>query len=149
MSLRKNWLIGLLLVFCGGLLTGCGVEIARASIQQAGEYQLSFEHDSSDVTLWTDLDIEYLDETTVWYAVEISSDGRLITEVVCNPFDTDYRLMSRRAHVRGVTKESYLAPMRCEVGDLPQGEIRVEIRLFADGGRIRIFRADLVVKEKE
>jgi len=148
-SLRKIGLIGLLVVLYGGLLTGCGVEIARASIQQVGHYELSFEHNSLAVRLWTDLDVEYIDETTIWYEIRISQNGDLISDLICNPFDHGAKLMARRAEVRGVTKESFLAPMNCEVGDLPKGEIQLDIDLYAEGGGIRIFRADLVVNERE
>ncbi len=50
--------------------------------------------------------------------------------------------------VRGVTKQSYLAPLNCEV-DLPAGEITIQVSFLARGGDVRIFRADLVVNERE
>lgn len=149
MVFRKVIFLLLLTVIISIILTGCETEIARASIQNVGDFQLSFAHDGSPVQLWTDLDIEYIDETTIWYEIEIRRSGDKIADVICNPFDHSYRLMARHAEVRGVEKESFLAPMTCEIGDLPAGEIQMDIALFAEGGRVRIFRADLVVNEKE
>ena len=146
---QRLGLVMFLMVAAGILLTGCGAEIARASIQSVGEYELTFMHDGYPVDLWTDLDIEYIDDTSIWYEIEIRQSGDKIADVNCNPFDHDFRLMARRAEVRGVTKVSFLAPMGCEVGVLPKGETQMDITLFAEGGRVRIFRADLVVKEKE
>lgn len=143
---KRRFLIGVLLL--GGIfLAGCNGEIARASIQQVGQHQLGFDHDGSPKDLWSDLDIEYIESTEIWYEIEIRKEGELLKEVICDPFDHEYRLMERHTDVRGVTKESFLAPMKCELGALPEGEIHLEIDLFAEGGRVRIFRADLVVKE--
>jgi hypothetical protein len=146
---RKPGLGLIILLMPVVLLVGCGTEVARASIQSVGEYQLSFDHDRSPVDLWTDLDVEYIDETNIWYEIEFRKNGDKIKDLTCNPFDHSYQLMARKAVVRGVTKQSYLAPMRCEVGVLPAGEIQMDITLYAEGGRVRIFRADLVVREKE
>jgi hypothetical protein len=66
--------------------------------------------------------------------------------LVCDPFDVKYEVMSRHANVRGTIKESYLGPMRCET-DLPEGELTLAVTFYAEGGRVRIFRADLVIKQ--
>lgn len=148
-SLRKFGVLLFTLIISGVILTGCGVEVARAPIQAVGHYQLNFEHYRSHIDLWTDLDVEYIETTNIWYEVEFSQGGEKISDVVCDPFEHEYRLMARKTEVRGVTKESYLAPMSCKIDPLPEGEIRVDIDLFAEGGRVRIFRADLVINERE
>ncbi|MBN2043930.1 MAG: hypothetical protein JW757_02820 [Anaerolineales bacterium] len=130
------------------LLPGCGSEIARVSIQNIGHYEFEFIHTEKSIALWTDLDIEYIESTTIWYEIQFYKKGDFSQEVICNPFDHKFRLMSRETNVRGVTKVSYLAPMMCEV-DLSPGEYWVEVDFYAEGGRVRIFRADLVIHEKD
>lgn len=130
------------------ILAGCSQSLARVRIQSVGEFEKEFVHDASPVALWTDLDVEYIDSTKLWYEIEFLQDGVQVAETTCNLFDTAERLMAREAVVRGVTKQSYLAPMNCEV-DLPAGEITIQVSFLARGGDVRIFRADLVVNEKE
>ena len=137
----------IVIIFVTILLAGCSQSLARVRIQHVGEFEHEFVHDGSPVALWTDLDVEYADSTTLWYEVEFFMDGEQVAETTCNLFDTEERLMAREAVVRGVTKQSYLAQLSCEV-DLPAGEITIQVSFLARGGDVHIFRADLVVNEK-
>ena len=137
-----------LILFVTILLAGCSQSLARVRIQGVGEFEKKFVHDGSPVALWTDLDVEYIDSTRLWYEVEFFMDGEQVAETTCNLFDTEERLMARKAVVRGITKQSYLAPLSCEV-DLPAGEITIQVSFLARGGDARIFRADLIVNERE
>lgn len=130
------------------IFSGCSQELARVRIQSVGEFEKEFVHDGSSVELWTDLDVEYIDTTKLWYEIEFIKDGVQVAETTCNLFDTEDRLMARKAVVRGVTKQSFLAPMNCEV-DLPAGELTVQVSFLARGGDARVFRADLIVNQRE
>ncbi len=129
-------------------LAGCGVEVARVPIQSTGEFSGVFQHDGAPITLWTDLDVEFIDDTQLWYEIKFSQSGDEVVTVLCDPFDVGYLVMSRRTHVRGVTKVSYLAPMKCSV-NLPEAEITINARLYSVGEQVEIFRADLIVNERE
>ena len=135
------------LMFIAGLLAGCSQQIARVRIQSEGAFEESFKHNGSPVTLWTDLDIEYIVSTNLLYEIKVLKNGDLVDTLICNPFDVSMRMMARRAVIRGVTKESYLAPMNCIV-ELPAGEITLQVDFLAVGGDVRVFRADLVVNKK-
>jgi hypothetical protein len=148
MMQRRLGLLWFIFFICGLFLTGCGPEIARVSIQSVGHYQLIFKHDGTPVDLWTDFDVEYIEDTEVWYEIQFFKPDDLVQELTCSPFNNDYKLMARQTEVRGVTKESFMAPMVCDI-ELPEGKIRAEIDLKAEGGRVRIFRADLVINVKE
>jgi hypothetical protein len=130
------------------LLAGCSQSLTRVRIQRVGEFEKAFVHDGAPVILWTDLDVEYVDSTILWYEIEFLKDGEHVAETTCNLFDTGERLMARNAVVGGVTKQSYLAPLNCAVS-LPAGEITIQGSFLAKGGDVHIFRADLVVNEKE
>jgi len=143
----KTSKIILMIFFMPAFLIGCRQEIVRVRIQSVGEFEKAFVHDGSLVSLWTDLDIEYTDSTTLWYEIEFIKDGNKVAETTCNLFDTSDRLMERKVVVRGLTKESFLAPMNCE-SDLPAGEIAIHVNFLASGGDVRIFRADLILNER-
>ena len=135
------------IVFVTILLAGCSQSLARVRIQGVGEFEKKFVHDGSPIALWTDLDVEYIDSTTLWYEIEFIKDSEQLTETTCNLFDTKERLMAREAVVRGVTKQSFLAPLNCKV-ELPAGEITIRVSVLARGGDVHIYRADLIVNER-
>jgi hypothetical protein len=144
--INKTSKIIILVFFLSIVLVGCRQEIVRVRIQGVGEYEKEFVHDGLPVSLWTDLDIEYTDLADLWYEIEIIKDGTKVAENRCDLFDTGDRLMARNAVVRGLTKESYLAPMHCEIS-VPEGTVLIHVNFLARGGDVHIFRADLIVKE--
>jgi hypothetical protein len=149
MDLPRFFLVLIMLAILMSLISGCtNNEIASLSIQAPGDYSTEFEHDGQPVEIWTDLDVEYIESTKIWYQIEFFMGGNLFQSVICDPLAADFRLMPREAEVRGVTKMSYLAPMDCEV-DLPAGLIEARVILQAQGGQVKIFRADLIINYKE
>lgn len=149
MDLPRLFLVAIVLVIILSVISGCASnEVARLPIQAPGDYFIEFDHDGQPVELWTDLDIEYIEATELWYQIEFFMDGNLIQNVRCDPLSADFRLMPRETEVRGVTKLSYLAPMGCEV-DLPEGKIEARVTLHAQGGQVQLFRADLIINYRE
>ena len=131
------------------LLPGCkSQELARLPIQAAGEYLGSFEYDGKPVEMWTDLDIEYIESTNVWYEIQFTLDGEIVHSVECDALTPQYRLMAREAVVRGVTKLSYLAPLKCDL-ILPEGLVGISASFHAEGGAVEIFRGDLIINYKD
>ena len=139
----SGWLLGILLV--GILLVGCGRSGKKVHIQSTGEFEMQFYHDGSALELWTDFDVEFVEPLAMLYQISFYQDGELVAQVACDPFGTDEKRMHRYVENDGLVKVSYLGQMQCNV-DLPEGETLVSVRFDAEADRLKVFRADLIIK---
>jgi len=135
----------LLFIFLIFFLVGCRESGNKVHIQSPGEFEVQFYHDGSALELWTDFDVEFVEPPAMLYQISFYQRGELVAQVACDPFDADEKQMHRYVEKDGLVKVSYLGQMQCSV-DLPEGKTLVSVRFDAQAGRLKIFRADLILK---
>lgn len=143
--MKKTQCLSLLFLLMIFLMSGCSGELVRVRFKEAGEKVVKFQHNGELIEFWTDFDLEYTSGPEIYYEIDILNEGNQVAELVCNPLDVEGSLMERNVVVRGKTKQSYLGLMDCGTA-LPEGEITLNVKFWAKGESLSIFRADLVLK---
>jgi len=139
---RLIWFIGIFMVAL--FLAGCSNRLAKIPIQDAGRYQVEFDHPGGKLEFWTDFDVEFQDSASFIYQIAVYQNDALVGEIVCNPMAVTEKRMERFFENQGVIKTSFLGLMTC-TSELPQGDTTIVVVFEAVGKDTTIFRADLVI----
>ncbi|NIV16019.1 MAG: hypothetical protein GWN62_33595 [Aliifodinibius sp.] len=126
-------------------LASCSSNIAKVSVQDVGEYQLSFYHQGGEIELWSDFDMEFKEPIDVFYQISFYQNEELVREILCDPFSVEEKRMTRFVELDDLVKVSFLGKMVCSVS-LLQGETVSVVSFYAEAEDLEVFRADLILK---
>lgn len=141
---------GILAAFLCLSLCACGTEVGRVAFAGEGKGESAVTLQGTDVSFWTDIDIEYEGSAQLAYNVELLQGGAPVATTVCNPLGriavktgwTETNLGSSHSR-RGNGK------MDCVV-NLPKAgptTVRATLAFAQKPQSLVVKKADLVVKQ--
>lgn len=111
-------LIILLCVVTQGCDNIFGKEVARIKIDRLSNNELSVKETilnlkkDEEVSLWADMDLEYENDLSLVYSIEIWKDGRLLGNFDLDAMDVNPRMMEIKTSFNDKTSWSYKGKMR-------------------------------------
>lgn len=139
----------LALLGCAGLVdTFSAAEIGRIPLSAPGSGAATATVVAGPVPLWTHLDVSWEGSAGMLYRVQVSQDGSVIADTVCDPLDVNVTMNAVTTDINDSHSRAYEGLMGCTVVAPADGPIQVSVTLEVTGSPL-IERADLVIKQSQ
>lgn len=146
--MRTGALASVALVAVG--LVGCGKEVGRVGFSAPGTADATVTLSAGEVTLWTELDLEWEGDAKMAYAVSLEQDGKPVASATCDPLArAKVRTMWAETNVGDKHTRRGNARMECSV-KLEKGGptvVKASLTLASPPAGLVLRKADLVVKQ--